>query len=172
MQLVLKPRGVCLFRCLFGNGGNKFPLVELRQPIHKRTLFGKAGLSILADDLIYIQQRIGNGAQIVVFNPFICPCRYPCFICSRDARTGFRLFDLYHKGGKVIGKCRDFLLGQKWRYRLRRLFGDLRLSLDLRRDTALFADFRKVTVNIRDKPGSGLADGFQTGAEFFQFLAL
>ena len=108
----------------------------------------------------------------MAFYFFVCPCRYPCFICSRDALTGFRLIDLYHKGGEVIGKCRDFLLGQEWRYRLRRLFGDLRLSLDLRRDTALFADFRKVTVNIRDKPGSGLADGFQTGAEFFQFLAL
>ena len=62
VQLVLKPRRVRLFRCLFGNGGNKFPLVELRQPIHKRALFGKAGLSVLTDDLIRIQQRIGNGA--------------------------------------------------------------------------------------------------------------
>ena len=148
------------------------PLVELCQPIHKRTLLGKAGLSILTDDFIYIQQRIGKGTQIMGFNSFICPCRYPCFICSRDALTGFRLIDLYHKGGKVIGKSCDFLLGQKRRNRLRRLFGDLRLSLDLRRDTALFADFRKVTVYVGDKPGSGLADGFQTGAEFFQFLAL
>lgn len=108
----------------------------------------------------------------MAFYFFVCPCRYPCFICSRDALIGFRLIDLYHKGGKVIGKCRDFLLGQKWRYRLRHLFGDLRLSLDLRSNTALFADFRKVTVNVGDKPGSGLTDGFQTGTEFFQFLAL
>ena len=172
VQLVLIPCRVRLTCFLFGNGGNIFPLVELRQSVHKRTLFGKAGLSILTDDLIYIQQRIGNGAQIVVFNPFICPCRYPCFICSRDALTGFHLIDLYHKGGKVIGKCRYFPLGQEWRYRLRCLFGDLRLSLDLRSDAALLADFRKVAVNIGDKPGSGFADGFQTGTELFQFLAL
>ena len=42
VQLVFIPRRFWLFRCRFGRGGDKFPLVELCQPVHKRALFGKA----------------------------------------------------------------------------------------------------------------------------------
>ena len=37
---------------------------------------------------------------------------------------------------------------------------------------ALLADFRKVSVNIRNQLGGSLVDGFQTGAKLFQLLAL
>ena len=37
---------------------------------------------------------------------------------------------------------------------------------------ALLANLRKVPVNIRNQLGGSLVDGFQTGAKFFQLLAL
>ena len=37
---------------------------------------------------------------------------------------------------------------------------------------ALLANLRKVPVNVRNQLGGSLVDGFQTGAKFFQLLAL
>ena len=39
-------------------------------------------------------------------------------------------------------------------------------------DAALLANLRKDPVNVRNQLGSRLVDGFQTGAKFFQLLAL
>ena len=40
------------------------------------------------------------------------------------------------------------------------------------RDAALLRNFRKVAVNIRNKLGGSLIDGFQRRTEFFQLLVL
>ena len=39
-------------------------------------------------------------------------------------------------------------------------------------NSTLFADFLIVALNVRDQSAGGLIDGFQTGSQFFQFLAL
>ena len=50
--------------------------------------------------------------------------------------------------------------------------GGFRLYLCMRVDSALFADFLIVALNVRDQSAGGLIDGLQTGSQFFQFLAL
>ena len=50
--------------------------------------------------------------------------------------------------------------------------GGFRLYLCMRVDSALFADFLIVALNIGDQSVGGFVDGLQTGSQFFQFLAL
>ena len=50
--------------------------------------------------------------------------------------------------------------------------GGFRLYLCMRVDSALFADFLIVALNIGDQSAGGFVDGLQTGSQFFQLLAL
>ena len=50
--------------------------------------------------------------------------------------------------------------------------GGFRLYLCMRVDSALFADFLIVALNVGDQSAGGFVDGLQTGSQLFQFLAL
>ena len=50
--------------------------------------------------------------------------------------------------------------------------GGFRLCLCTRVDSALFADFLIVALNVGDQSAGGFVDGLQTGSQFFQLLAL
>ena len=50
--------------------------------------------------------------------------------------------------------------------------GGFRLCLCMRVDSALFADFLIVALNVGDQSAGGFVDGLQTGSQLFQLFAL
>ena len=84
-----------------------------------------------------------------------------CFL-QRQVIVVFSEVWKFHALCYIVGQIAGWLL-----YR-----GGFRLCLCMRVDSALFADFLIVALNVGDQSAGGFVDGLQTGSQFFQLLAL
>ena len=90
------------------------------------------------------------------------PGRNALRIGCRNAGNRFAAGFFHKIGGKVVGEADNGVID----------FRNSLFCLRQRVNSTLLTDFREVPVNVRNQFRSGTVDGFKTGPEFIQLLAL